>query len=127
MIVPFTPAQGDPNLGREGAGAATERRAMSPGRRYRLTHFPADRSRMSVNNYRLARYRTMSKDATKYRGRAAICEAYAARATSQMDKEGWLRLAAEWTKLARSAEMKSGEKSGEDGDLKSEWQARLRL
>jgi hypothetical protein len=63
-----------------------------------------------VNKYRFARYRTMSKDATKYRGRAAICEEYAAKATSLLDKESWLRLAAEWTKLAQHAELKSGEK-----------------
>jgi hypothetical protein len=52
----------------------------------------------------------MSKDATKYRGRAAICEEYAAKATSLLDKESWLRLAAEWTKLAQHSELNSGEK-----------------
>jgi hypothetical protein len=67
---------------------------------------------MSVNKHLFARYRTgMSKDATMYRNRAAICEEYAAKATSLLDKESWLNLAAEWTKLALSAEKKSDEKS----------------
>jgi hypothetical protein len=47
----------------------------------------------------------MSKDANKYRGRAAICEEYAARATSLLDKESWFRLAAEWTGSIRRGEI----------------------
>jgi hypothetical protein len=42
-----------------------------------------------------------------------MCEEYAARATSSLDKESWLRRAAEWTKLALSAEVRPGEKWGE--------------
>jgi hypothetical protein len=53
----------------------------------------------------------MSKDATMYRNRATVCEEHAAKATSLLDQESWLRLAAEWTKLALSAEKKSDEKS----------------
>jgi hypothetical protein len=46
-----------------------------------------------------------------YRNRAAMCEEYAAKATSLLDKESWLRPVAEWTKLALSAEKKSDEKN----------------
>jgi hypothetical protein len=43
-------------------------------------------------------------DVEKFRQEAEECRQQAAMAIGQRDKEEWLRLAAEWTKLAQSAE-----------------------
>lgn len=47
-------------------------------------------------------------DAERFRSRAEECRVMAERALTEHDKEGWLRLAAEWDKLADSAERRSG-------------------
>jgi hypothetical protein len=43
-------------------------------------------------------------DADGFRKQAEECREQAAKAISPLDKEEWLRLAAEWIKLAQSAE-----------------------
>ena len=43
--------------------------------------------------------------AQRYRREAEECEAKAKRAEKRVDQEAWLRLAADWTKLARGAEL----------------------
>jgi hypothetical protein len=46
-------------------------------------------------------------DADKFRKEAEECREQAAKAISELDKETWLRLAAEWIKFAQSAEASS--------------------
>jgi hypothetical protein len=47
----------------------------------------------------------MSKtDADRFRQQAEECRKLAERSASQLDKEAWLRLAADWIKLAENAE-----------------------
>jgi hypothetical protein len=43
-------------------------------------------------------------DAETFRRQAEECRQMAARATNEHDKEGWLKLAADWLKLAERAE-----------------------
>jgi hypothetical protein len=43
-------------------------------------------------------------DADRFRQEADECRKMAARSVSTLDKEAWLRLAADWIKLAESAE-----------------------
>jgi hypothetical protein len=43
-------------------------------------------------------------DAQRFRKQAEECHELAAKAFSQLDREAWLRLAADWIKLAQSAE-----------------------
>jgi hypothetical protein len=45
-------------------------------------------------------------DADRFRQEAEECRKLAERARSQMDKEAWLRLAADWIKLAEDAELR---------------------
>ena len=47
-------------------------------------------------------------DADRFRKEAEDCRHLAEKATSQLDKETWLRLAADWTKLAQDAESRGG-------------------
>ncbi|MGY8633571.1 hypothetical protein RAD15_13925 [Bradyrhizobium sp. 14AA] len=47
-------------------------------------------------------------DADRFKSKAEECRRLAAQAESDGDKEGWLRLAAEWDKLAESAAGQSG-------------------
>jgi hypothetical protein len=48
---------------------------------------------------------TMSEaDAQRFRKAAEECREQAERTISQLDKEAWLRLAADWIKLAQAAE-----------------------
>jgi len=41
-------------------------------------------------------------DKERYRAESEECRRFAEQATSPLDKEAWLRLAAEWLKLAES-------------------------
>ena len=43
-------------------------------------------------------------DADRFRQEANECRKLAERSASQLDKEAWLRLAADWIKLAENAE-----------------------
>jgi hypothetical protein len=43
-------------------------------------------------------------DATQFRNHAELCRAMAARAISEPEKESWLRLAADWIKLAEETD-----------------------
>jgi len=43
--------------------------------------------------------------AQRYRREAEECQLSAQRAMRQADREAWLKLAADWTKLAESAEL----------------------
>jgi hypothetical protein len=43
-------------------------------------------------------------DAARFREEAQECREQAAKAISPLDKEAWLRLAADWIKLAQDAE-----------------------
>jgi hypothetical protein len=43
-------------------------------------------------------------DANRFRKEAEVCREQAAKAISPLDKEEWLRIAAEWIKLAQDAE-----------------------
>lgn len=45
----------------------------------------------------------VQSDADRFKGRAEECRRLAEEAISEEDKEAWLRLAAEWDKLAESA------------------------
>jgi len=47
-------------------------------------------------------------DAEQFRKEAEECHLLAAKATSTLDKDEWLRLAAGWTKLAQEAESRGG-------------------
>ena len=44
-------------------------------------------------------------DIVRFRAQADDCRQYAERAISPIDKEFWLRLSVEWTKMARTAEL----------------------
>ena len=48
----------------------------------------------------------MHRDADQYRQEAEECRKLAESAVSEPDKEAWLRLAADWMKLAESAEQR---------------------
>jgi hypothetical protein len=48
----------------------------------------------------------MFRDADQYRREAEECRKLAESAVSEPDKEAWLRLAADWVKLAESAEQR---------------------
>jgi hypothetical protein len=48
-------------------------------------------------------------DAENFRTQADMCQEQAARAVSQPDRDAWLRLAADWLKLAENAERRTGE------------------
>jgi hypothetical protein len=43
-------------------------------------------------------------DAERFRQEAEECRRFAERSASHLDKEAWLRLAADWIKLAENAE-----------------------
>jgi hypothetical protein len=47
-------------------------------------------------------------DAERFRKEAEDCGVLAEKASSPIDKEWWLRLAAEWLKLAQEAESRGG-------------------
>jgi hypothetical protein len=47
-------------------------------------------------------------DAKQFRKEAEECRLLAEKATSPLDRDEWLRLAAEWTKLAQEAESRGG-------------------
>jgi hypothetical protein len=53
-------------------------------------------------------------DADRFRQEAEECRKLAASAVSQLDKEAWLRLAADWIKLAENAEQRRRRWLGED-------------
>jgi hypothetical protein len=46
--------------------------------------------------------------AQRFRNEAEKCRQQAAKAISPLDKEAWLRLAADWIKLAEAAEERRG-------------------
>ena len=48
-----------------------------------------------------------NSDADQFRKQAEEARQQAGRAISSLDKEEWLRVAAEWTKLAEDAEKRS--------------------
>lgn len=48
------------------------------------------------------------EDAERFRAEAEECRRFAAKATKQADKEAWLRLTADWIKLAEEAYLRSG-------------------
>jgi hypothetical protein len=50
----------------------------------------------------------MTDDADRFRKQARECVEQAERSISPLDKETWLRVAAEWMKLAQSAEDRDG-------------------
>jgi hypothetical protein len=50
----------------------------------------------------------LESDAEYCRRMATECEEMAAKAVSQAEREAWLRLAADWIKLAQRAEQRSG-------------------
>jgi len=45
-------------------------------------------------------------DADRFRQEAEECRRLAERSASQLDKEAWLRLAADWIELAENAEQR---------------------
>ena len=45
-----------------------------------------------------------TKAVTRFRAQADDCRQQAERAVNPLDKESWLRLAGEWTKMAQDAE-----------------------
>jgi hypothetical protein len=45
-------------------------------------------------------------DAERFRQEAEECRRFAERSASQLDKEAWLRLTADWIKLAENAEQR---------------------
>jgi hypothetical protein len=45
-------------------------------------------------------------DIARFRAQADECREYAERAINPLDKESWLRLAGEWTKMAQAAELR---------------------
>jgi len=47
-------------------------------------------------------------DAEQFRKEAEECHLLAEKATSTLDKDEWLRLAAGWTKLAQEADSRGG-------------------
>lgn len=47
-------------------------------------------------------------DVERFRNEAQECLKLAEKALSQVDKEAWLRLAADWIKLAENAQEQSG-------------------
>jgi hypothetical protein len=47
-------------------------------------------------------------DADRFRKQAEECRLQAEKAVSPLDKEAWLRVAAEWIKLAQSADDRDG-------------------
>jgi hypothetical protein len=49
-----------------------------------------------------------ASDAERFKRRGEECRSAAERASTDHDKEGWLRLAAEWDKLTQSAVRQSG-------------------
>jgi len=49
-------------------------------------------------------------DAEKYRREAEECRHRAAQAFSPLDKEAWLKLAADWLALAQMADQRSGQR-----------------
>ena len=50
----------------------------------------------------------MLDDAAKFRKQADECREQAERAINPLDKERWLRLARDWTKMAQDAEARYG-------------------
>lgn len=50
----------------------------------------------------------VQSDADRFKGRAEECRRLAEKAISEQDKEAWLRLAAEWDRLAESASHRRG-------------------
>jgi hypothetical protein len=50
----------------------------------------------------------MSDEGDRFRKQAEDCRQQAERAVSPHDRDVWLRLAADWTKLAQSADGKHG-------------------
>jgi hypothetical protein len=47
-------------------------------------------------------------DATRFRKQAEECREQAAKAVNPLDKESWLRVAAEWIKLAQATDERRG-------------------
>jgi hypothetical protein len=47
-------------------------------------------------------------DADRFRKQAAECHQQAEKAVSPLDKEAWLKVGAEWIKLAQSADERDG-------------------
>lgn len=52
----------------------------------------------------LSYYAQMTVSAQQFYKEAAVCREAAARCVSQVDREGWLKLAREWGELALAAE-----------------------
>lgn len=48
----------------------------------------------------------MSDVTARFREQANECREQAERAVNPLDKEAWLRLAGEWTKMAQAAELR---------------------
>jgi len=70
------------------------------------TKTQSSQSQLRVDNQALARALAVMTDerfADHCRKEARDCEPEAARTTSPLDKEAWLRLSREWTKLAGPA------------------------
>jgi hypothetical protein len=53
-------------------------------------------------------YEMSNSDADRFRKQAEECRQQAEKAVSPLDKEAWLRVAAEWIKLAQSADDRDG-------------------
>jgi hypothetical protein len=53
-------------------------------------------------------------DADRFRQEADECRKLAEKSVSQLDKEAWLRLAADWIKLAESAQQRRRKWFGEE-------------
>ena len=53
-------------------------------------------------------------DAERFRQEADECRNLAERSASQLDKEAWLRLAADWINLAENAEQRKRRWLGEE-------------
>jgi hypothetical protein len=58
----------------------------------------------------------MPRDADQFRQEAEQCRQMAEGCVSQPDREAWLRLAADWVKLAESAEQRRRYWGGEGRD-----------
>ena len=86
-------------------------RALDPSHTYGMPRrvSPHDLLRRTKRPYREG-FLLMS-DANKYRREAEECRRNAESAFSPIDREAWLRLAADWAKLAEGAEL-YGRRSG---------------
>ena len=62
---------------------------------------------LQLQNLSMLPAKVMSEnDAARFRKEAEECRRQAEKAIGLLDKEAWLKMAAEWTKLAQNAEMR---------------------